>query len=315
MTRHLVLLLALAALAAPAAHADGLPVLGVDVGSSGVSSPQSAVRYVTIPAGASTLVERVRRDGGQVLGSTFQPGTFTIPAVAYDRSAGGLSGDGRTLVLIEPRVGFPRATTNLLVLDARTLAYRAAIHLRGDFSYDAVSPSGDRVFLIQYTSPRDPTRYRVRAYDVAAGRLDPQGVVDPRKPSEQMRGNPLSRASSADGRFAYTLYDGNGKPFVHALDTRDATARCIDLELPSPLDFSKLRVRMTKGGQSVAVRVGAQTLATIDTGTLAIQAPQDPGMNTGLIAALALAGAMALALAAWRLARRARSPRREAVVQ
>ena len=110
MTRHLVLLLALAALAAPAAHADGLPVLGVDVGSSGVSSPQSAVRYVTIPAGASTLVERVRRDGGQVLGSTFQPGTFTIPAVAYDRSAGGLSGDGRTLVLIEPRVGFPRAT-------------------------------------------------------------------------------------------------------------------------------------------------------------------------------------------------------------
>ena len=36
---------------------------------------------------------------------------------------------------------------------------------------------------------------------------------------------------SPDGRWAYTLYDGNGKtPFIHALDTSRSTARCIDLD-------------------------------------------------------------------------------------
>ena len=105
-----------AALVPAAARADGLPVLGVDVGSSGVSSGSEGDRYVTIPAGSRTIVERVAQDGGQVLAWRSLPGTFTIPAVAYDGSAGGLSADGTTLVLIEPRTSVPRTTTRLLVL-------------------------------------------------------------------------------------------------------------------------------------------------------------------------------------------------------
>src|SRR5437773_531279 len=106
-----IVLAGLAALAlAPSAAADGLPVLGVDVGSTGVAAPGGIARYVTIPApGGGTLVERIRRNGGQVLATSLFPGTFTIPAVAYDASAGGLSGDRHTLVLIEPRTSFPRA--------------------------------------------------------------------------------------------------------------------------------------------------------------------------------------------------------------
>ena len=113
-----------------AAHADGLPVLGIDVGSSGVASSSGEARYVTIPAGTRTIVERVAQHGGQVLAWRSLRGTFTIPAIAYDGSAGGLSADGTTLVLIEPRASFPRAETKLLVLDSDSLKPRRLVTLR-----------------------------------------------------------------------------------------------------------------------------------------------------------------------------------------
>ena len=55
-----VIALAVTAVAA----ADGLPVLGIDVGSQGVTAVGSPDRYVTVNDGASTLVERIARDGG-----------------------------------------------------------------------------------------------------------------------------------------------------------------------------------------------------------------------------------------------------------
>src|SRR5689334_24409599 len=99
--------------------ADGLPVLGVDVGSRGVAARVAPVRYVTLPSGRNTIVARTGTAGGRVLRHNEIQGTFTIPAVAYDGSADGLSADGRTLVLIEPRVAFPRERTTLAVVDAR----------------------------------------------------------------------------------------------------------------------------------------------------------------------------------------------------
>ena len=45
-----------------------------------------------------------------------------------------------------------------------------------------------------------------------------------------MYGFPLARATSPDGGRVYTLYQREGgSPFVHALDTRHRSARCIDL--------------------------------------------------------------------------------------
>src|SRR5437867_2210246 len=134
-----------------AAAGDGLPVLGVDVGAKGVAARLSPVRYVTLPAGRDTLVARRALNGGSVLGSTRIPGNFTIPAVAYDGSASGLSADGRTLALIQPRVTFPRADTRLAILDANRLRLRKVVNLVGDYSFDAISPDGATLFLIQYT--------------------------------------------------------------------------------------------------------------------------------------------------------------------
>src|SRR5260221_312258 len=139
--------LAAAVLTAPGvARADGLPVLGVDVGNTGVVTPDGA-RYVTMASGGSTVVARVAQTGGRVLMWRAFPGTFTIPAVAYDGSAGGLSADGKTLALIEPRQSFPRAQTRFLIL-GRGLAPRGSVTVKGDFSFDAISPSGDWLYLI-----------------------------------------------------------------------------------------------------------------------------------------------------------------------
>jgi hypothetical protein len=256
----------LASVAALPAAADGLPVLNVDVGASGVAAPGGSVRYVTVRVGSRTLVEATRRDGGQIARMQAWPGTWTIPAVAYDGSASGLSADRRTLVLIEPRTSFPRAETKLLVVQARTLRSAGVIALRGDFSFDAVSPNGSKIFLIHYTSAIDPTRYEVRAYDVRARRLVARPIVDPRKQAEKMRGNPLSRAMSADGRFAYTLYDGGGHPFVHALDTAASTARCIDLEgIPASTNLWSLRLRLSTGDRVLTIDRGTISLASLDT--------------------------------------------------
>src|SRR5687767_14955526 len=87
----------------------GLAPRGAGAGRSGVTVPGSADRYVTLRAGGDTVVARVRRDGGKVLRSRAVPGSLTIPAVALDATASGLSADGRTLVLIRPRRQFPQA--------------------------------------------------------------------------------------------------------------------------------------------------------------------------------------------------------------
>lgn len=290
---------------AAAASADGLPVLGVDVGSKGVTVPGAAARYVTLWSGPkTTVVARVRRNGGRVDRSGLLEGTFTVPAVAYDSSASGLSADGKVLVLIQPRVSFPRARTSFAVLDARHLRVVKVLRLKGDFSFDAISPSGKRIYLIQYLSANDPTKYAVRAFDVGAGRLLPEPVVDPHEPDEQMRGQPLSRAMSPDGRWAYTLYDGNGKtPFVHALDTSRATARCIDLDaLGGAENLWRLRLSIRGGGKQLAVRDGSQTELVVSTRTFAVSSPSAPvaaSQESSLTWPWAAgAGALALALAA-----------------
>jgi hypothetical protein len=285
---------------ASAAQADGLPVLGIDVGGEGVTTTEGASRFVTLPAGPDTIVARVAKNGGGVVHSRLLRGTLTIPAVAYDSTAGGLSADARTLVLIEPRVSFPRSETTLVALDTKRLTAIRIVKLRGDFSFDAISPQGRWMYLIQYTSPTDPTRYRVRAYDIREGRMVVRPVLDPTEPGDKMRGAPLSRTMSADGRWAYTLYDGAGStPFIHALDTSHHTARCIDLTtLAGRNDLWQLRLRMAGGAVTVQGPHGA--LLAVDPQSFEVNSPQGFGLPLRTVAllllALLLAGAMLLFL-------------------
>jgi len=310
-----------AALVPAAARADGLPVLGIDVGSTGVASSSDGTRYVTIPAGSRTIVEQIAQHGGQVLAWRSLRGTFTIPAVAYDGSAGGLSADGTTLVLIEPRASFPRATTKLVVLSSDGLKPLRVVKLQGDFSFDAVSPKGSWLYFIHYVSPTDPTRYLVQAYDVRRGRLSAEPIIDPDEPGEKMRGNPLSRTMSADGRWAYTLYDGAGAtPFVHALDTVGRSAHCIDLDgIASGTDLWQLRLGIDRDGKHLVVRDSVTAKFLIDLRTLSVAkatgaaASSEAGQSPPSLL-LGAGGAAVVALAAgviWTRRRRRRAPSTE----
>lgn len=276
-----------AALAVPAAHADGLPVLGIDVGAEGVTVPGSDVRFVALGTPSGTVVARISLRGGRVLNFRYLGARYTVPAVAYDGSVGGLSADGRTLVLLEPRMTFPRARTRLRILDPVLLRTRDTIDLRGDYSFDAISPDGRWMYLIHYLSRNDPTHYEVRAYDVQRGRLLAEPIVDSNESGEEMRGNPLTRTTSPEGRWAYTLYDGNGKPFVHALDTVGRTARCIDLDGLAGRDLNGARL-VLEGG-SLSVRLRDRTLAVAEEDVAAAGFPWAP-LGAGLLGALVVGG-------------------------
>jgi hypothetical protein len=248
---------------APLARADGLPIADASAPAT-IGGGDGSGRLVALPSAHGTAVARL---GEVVYASTVLDGRYTVPVVALDHTAAGLSTDGSTLVLINPRRTFPRARTSFVVLDAKSLRTRGHVVLQGDFSFDALSPDGTRMFLIHYLSRRDPTRYEVRALDVPSGRLLPTPIVDKSEPGERMAGFPITRETTADGRWAYTLYDGAGhEPFVHALDTVNGDAHCIDLEmLAGRQDLYNLRLGLGPGDSGLAVLDGAEKLTVIDT--------------------------------------------------
>jgi hypothetical protein len=278
MTRYAALSLALLAILAPPAFGAGAPAAGSDAGPAGVTVRGNPSRFVALPSRDGTLVARIDRRGGRVSRYRTLPGRLVVPAVAYDGAATGLSADGRTLVLASPRFTFPRDSSTFTILDTERLRRHGTIRLRGDFTLDAISPDGGMLYLIESTSRSDITRYAVRAYDVDARRLLPDPVVDPAEADEPMRGLPVARASSPDGRWAYTLYDDSGgeHPFIHALDTEAATARCIDLDqLAGRDDYPALSLHVGSSG-TIEVRHAEreQPLLVVDPHTFAVREPR-----------------------------------------
>ena len=247
--------------APPPVAAKGLPFGAGAAGPEGTTPPGADNRFVALPAGGGTVVAEVSPIDQTIARSTFLPGDFTVQAVTMDRDTAGISADGGTLVLIQPRAGFFRRTTKLAILDARRLSLRRVVTLRGNFDLDAVSPTGRYVYLVQYTNPADPTDYLIRAYDLHAGRMLSKPVVDPKDRGETMTGYPLTRVTSPDGRWAYTLYSGGrGAPFVHALDTARHTAVCVELDAlglsRDTRDLSNADLALSADGRRLAILDG-----------------------------------------------------------
>jgi len=231
MTRYLVLL-ALALVLAPPALADGF-VPAAEQNGSGVLALDGKSRYVAVGIVGTprTFLSRISTKDGSVLASVPLLGTWGTPQITYTGTSGeGLSSDGKTLVLADISNVYPRTASRFMILDARTLRMRDAIYLKGDFEFDAISPNGKRLYLIQHTNVLDQSRYIVRAYDVPSNTLRPGRVADPTQKSWVMEGYPVARVISPNGRWVYTLY-GNPKgfPFVHALDTVRGVAHCVGL--------------------------------------------------------------------------------------
>jgi hypothetical protein len=278
-TRLLTLaFLALVGVLPASARADGLPVIDENLAWFGASTPSvDGLRYMTFPARKGTVLAKMDMTSGQVLRSRVFPSRWSVPLVAYDASTSGLSADGRTLVLIEPRRTFPRKDTTFAVVGTRGLRTRDAFTLQGDFSFDAISPDGRWLYLVQYVAAQDPFRYLVRLYDLQTHRLRPEPIIDPREVGDVMRGMPLTRSSSPDGRFAYTLYDGAGEhPFIHALDTAEKSARCIDLHgLTGFQRLGEAKLDVSPDGGTIAVALGDEPLAYVNTRTSEVTEPAD----------------------------------------
>src|SRR5919202_5931892 len=148
MVRRLIAGLVVALAAAPAALAGG-PSPGVSHGGGGVVGPGGGVRYTTVGTTRHTTVVAIR--GGLVVRSTTIDGGFGIPAIDFNGGKGGLSADGSTLVLGDTalRNGPYKKRSSFAVLATSPLSLQARVNLKGDFSFDALSPDGSKLYFIQ----------------------------------------------------------------------------------------------------------------------------------------------------------------------
>jgi hypothetical protein len=298
-----VLMAAAVAAAAPSsAAAAGGPILITAVpDGEGIESPDGQYRYATVSAGGTAAV-RVDIGTGE-LDSTYisnsEDSPFGIPQVAADGSPSGLSADGKTLVLIRSFGPINRA--NLVVLGTNRLHIKNRIELEGQYSFDAIAPDGRHAYVVEYPQPFRYDRYRVLKLDLKTGHLAKHPITDEDVGLEEaaeeeaggvegeMRGTALSRVSSEDGRWAYTLYDGGGDvPFIHALDTVGDKAVCIFMPQLEDLErrqISKATITMgtEPGTLSIVGREQGESseLARVSTSDFAVTLPQAEVSESG----------------------------------
>jgi len=146
---------------------------------------------------------------------------YDVPPVAINGMPGGLSQNGRWLVLQTP------GQAHLLVVDTSFAQRPVAVDLEGSYVFDGISNDGQRLYLIEYLSAND---YRVRFYNVNAGYLDPTVVIDKFDPNEPMTGRRLATVPSSDGQWQFTVYArANKGAFIHALLMDSPISLCLEL--------------------------------------------------------------------------------------
>ncbi len=194
----------------------------------GTPSPDWSRLYAVSYSGTKTTLRAIDTHTGNTLAQISFDGSFVLPFADASGETGGLSPNGQWLVA--QSVGLRNETAFMLVPIGFTQRPRR-IALSGDFSFDAVSNDGSRLYLIESLAASQPGHYRVRQYDVAAGALNPQVVVDKREiASASMTGTRISGVFSPDGRWQYSLYiNPSTGPFIHALNLESPYAWCIDL--------------------------------------------------------------------------------------
>lgn len=229
--------------------------MGATGAAQGVVTEQDSAsyRYITVnpqTKPALTIVERIDMSDGAVDRWWYLRGSYVIPAVAFDGSAGGLSANGGALALVNFSRTFPPPRTKLAILDTdvylrhprRPGQHRPQhairyLSLPGYFAFQAISPNGSKLYLRHYrmrdrgsAHDRRPDDFDLWVRDTSNGGFAPRPLTVSNS-GRQLAGLPISGTTSPDGRWAYALYDGDMHlPFLLALDT--ATGRAIRVDLP-----------------------------------------------------------------------------------
>jgi hypothetical protein len=264
MRRSVLTMIAAALVTAAPAAGDGGPPQNAVQGWDGAA--RGAFRYVAVPTPGWTSLQVIRRDGGRVMQWLNLKGNWGIPSVTPDASAEALVRDDRTIVVGDVAAGVSlRKHSSFLLVDTRELKVRAKIRLDGHFVFDALSPDARYLYLTEFTSPQNLYEYRVRAYDLRAGRLLAKIVSDRSSWETTMQGWPISRVDR--NGWAFTLYGTGGRPFIHALDTRHASAVCIDLPWANePRNIWSYRLGFDHDGDLVVRGKKGHTLFTVTRG-------------------------------------------------
>ena len=228
------------------------------------------LRYAAGHSRGQTWVRALR--GTTVVAQRTIAGDWGIPAVTMDGVGGGLSHDGKRLILVEPpNYQSLRRESRFLVLSTASLKQQRTIVLKGEFGFDALSPDGRTLYLLQHANRSDIFQYLVRAYDLRTNRLVGGAIVDKREPNEKMVGWPVARATTAAGGWVYTLYQRQqGEPFVHALDADHRAAFCIDLPEGTKIEWSSA-MTLSPDESTLTVREKQSVIATIDTTKLEVR--------------------------------------------
>jgi len=197
-------------------------------------------RVVTaVPDGAATLVRDVIVQPGLGGPQVRIDGQWKLPTVGLDPLPTGRSLDGSTIVLVESGYDPGARRSRFAIVEHHALGSVSTvgdaplrlvriIDLPGAFEYDALSPDGRILYVVQHLDAIAGGRYQVRAIDIGTGVMRDGVIVDKVNTEERMAGSPIAQVRRPGG-LVLTLYRGPERPFIHALNSSDAWAICIDL--------------------------------------------------------------------------------------
>lgn len=184
-----------------------------------------------IDSAGNTAVRMIDARTGKTTRTVQLAGRWT-PVGEYGNGPSGLSPNGRWLVLADPKPD--RAAYQ--VIDTTGSAQPKRIDLAGRFSFDAISDSGESLFVVERL---DGTKYRVRVADVRSGLLVPGAVIDQKQVATTadengvMNGSYTTATAGPSGVWYFSVYQHPTKgPYIHALNTQTRIAECI-LDLPA----------------------------------------------------------------------------------
>jgi hypothetical protein len=212
-----------------------------------------STRFTVSQNGASTHIDALNVHSLALRRSANVDGKYGVPTMIPANVRLGMFRDGTSFVLQSVA---NQSQTSFVVVRTSDLSVLRTISLKGSFSFDALSPDGTRLYLIQHTSD-DFQHYVVRAYDLTENTLLPGRIADKTQRGWVMRGWPVSRVATANGRWVYTLYTNpSGFPFVHALDTVKGVAHCVGIAWKGSQDeLTSYRLRVA--GNRLLVLAGS----------------------------------------------------------
>ena len=199
----------------------------------GTPAPDWSRYYIVTQLTGTARLTAIDPASGQTISQTTVPASYALPNLGYLGPTAGLSPNGQWLTLTsQGRAAGGTLTTNFLVGSSALTDPFKTVRVDGDFAFDALSNDGQNLYLIQKMS--DPNHYQVRLYNVGAGSLESQPVVDKREPNEPMNGIRGDSAADPTGKYVYTVYIRDSGPFIHALPLDQPIAWCVDLPAKAP---------------------------------------------------------------------------------